>query len=224
MATRKIGVNGTKLQYQDWGGNWRAEEGTLSGGSGNRRKFWIEGDRLYYNEDVSGGATRYLPFEAIAGTGGAGRFLIKGNWVEYAKVGGSFRRWHTDTTYSDTPHDNTYVDYDPPHEDTHTDVSHTDSPHSDDLPYIDIPHSDNPPHTDDHVDWDFPPDPHVDTPYSDNPPHTDTHVDYDPPHEDTHSNVSYIDSPHSDDLPYIDTPYSDYLPHEDGHMDRPDLI
>jgi len=211
MVVREFGVNGTKLQYRDYDGNWRAEEGTLSGGSGTRREVWIEGDRLYYNEDVAGGATRYLPFEASGALTTDGNFEIHGNWCRYITAAPANREWHTDTGHDDayeesgydddhtnTGHDDTHSDtyYDEGHDDTHLDTGHDDA-HSD--YHIDegIPHVDE--HLDGYVDS------HTDGYYD---THTDWHTDG---YIDSHTNI-----PHSDT--HVDVAYTD------THADKPELV
>ncbi|GAJ11087.1 unnamed protein product, partial [marine sediment metagenome] len=75
MEVRQIKVKGTELRYVDWDNNWRAEEGTATGGSGVAGKFWPEGDRFYYNDNNRD--TRWLPLETIAGSDTPLKFRIK---------------------------------------------------------------------------------------------------------------------------------------------------
>ena len=236
MALRKIGVSGTSLKYQDYSGNWRAEEGTLTGGSGTAKELWLKGDHIYYNDAT--GATRSLPFETSTAII-SGNFIIKGDWVTYKTYGGDTRKWHTDTPHSDI-HNDTYIDShtngyadthtDIPYYDTHANISHLNDGHEDvhtDIPYWydsgmtwaraheDIPYNDS--HYNGHVNAGYV-DHHTNTGHDDAHANegTDAYSDY------THTDGYHYDStiPHTVAVNYTDaTLYTDV-----AAVDRPPIV
>ena len=233
---RKLGYNGNAIKFQDYNGDWRADTGTLTGGSGDPHTFDIKADNIRYND--SDGNTRILPYEATAETID-GNIKIKNKNIYYKTAGGTVRVWHTDTPHSDI-HNDTYIDShtngyadthtDIPYYDTHANISHLNDGHEDvhtDIPFWydsgmtwaraheDIPYNDS--HYNGHVNAGYI-DHHTNTGHDDAHANegTDAYSDY------THTDGYHYDStiPHTVAVNYTDaTLYTDV-----AAVDRPPIV
>lgn len=86
-----IWVEGTKLHYIDANGVERAEEGTVTGDTGDAGFLWMEGNNLHYIDES--GAERYIAGTDTGADHTAGYLWIEGQYLHFNSENGDERRF-----------------------------------------------------------------------------------------------------------------------------------